>query len=321
MENAGKSPQLELTCRRESGGVTILRLRSSGGAVTVPDTLWGLPVTAIGDRAFAPGAADVEGETVRLLGDSGETDNRRITAVRLPDTIRHVGNYAFYNCTGLRTLSLSGETENWGGCALMNCRSLNTFHIRLSDPVSTVMAYFADELPGELDMTLQYPDGSVARLLFPDYQESYEENSPAHHFDYFIHGAGYPYHHVFRNKHLFLADFDGLWSAFLQTEHDDDCALRLAYYRLRYPREVSAEAEGAYLRYLRAHSGEALAWLVAEGDMEGLAWLLGRTEPPREALAQGCETARIRGRAEAVALLLEEQHRRFAPARTRCFDL
>ncbi|MFR3921148.1 MAG: hypothetical protein ACLTYN_03405 [Dysosmobacter welbionis] len=82
---------------------------------------------------------------------------------------------------------------------------------------------------------MEETDGTVFRLLFPEYREVYEENCPAHHFDYNIFGAGYPYHHSFRRKRLDLRTYDELWSGFLGMEHDEDCAVRLAFWRLRYP--------------------------------------------------------------------------------------
>ena len=76
------------------------------------------------------------------------------------------------------------------------------------------LAWFADELPWELDVTVEETDGTVFRLLFPEYREVYEENCPAHHFDYNIFGAGYPYHHSFRRKRLDLRTYDELWQRF-----------------------------------------------------------------------------------------------------------
>ena len=108
------------------------------------------------------------------------------------------------------------------------------------------LAWFADELPWELDVTVEETDGTVFRLLFPEYREVYEENCPAHHFDYNIFGAGYPYHHSFRRKRLDLRTYDELWSGFLGMEHDEDCAVRLAFWRLRYPVELTPRAEGQY---------------------------------------------------------------------------
>ena len=53
----------------------------------------------------------------------------------------------------------------------------------------------------------------------------------------------------------------------------------------------------------------------------GLAFLLNRTAPDRDTLAAACQRAREAGAAEAVALLLEEQHRRFPAGGNRSFDL
>ena len=183
------------------------------------------------------------------------------------------------------------------------------------------LAWFADELPWELDVTVEETDGTVFRLLFPEYREVYEENCPAHHFDYNIFGAGYPYHHSFRRKRLDLRTYDELWSGFLGMEHDEDCAVRLAFWRLRYPVELTPRAEGQYLSYLRAHAGEAAVWLVGERDMPGLAFLLRTAEPDREALSAACALARESGVSEALALLLEQQRDAAPRGLDKTFDL
>ena len=99
--------------------------------------------------------------------------------------------------------------------------------------------------------------GRTARLLIPEFLEVYEENCPAHHFDYNIYGAGYPYHHCFHQKKLSYKVYDGLWRAFLGMEHEEDAALRLAWWRLRYPVGLSERAEASYLDYLRRHVADS----------------------------------------------------------------
>ena len=86
------------------------------------------------------------------------------------------------------------------------------FHLTRVGEQGDTLAWFADELPWELDVTVG-GDGrrAVFRLIFPEYREVYEENCPAHHFDYNIYGAGYPYHHCFRQKQLDLRTYDELW--------------------------------------------------------------------------------------------------------------
>ena len=326
METVSGVNNWKLVIRREAAGVTVLRAVTCDESAALPETLFGLPVTALGDHALAPGAPAVPGEAVQvtcgpLPGEDG-WDNRRLKALTLPRHLRRVGDYALLNCGGLERLRLWDDVEFWGGGALMNCQKLDTFHLtRTGEDQGESLAYFADELSRELDVTVVTAAGETARLLFPEFLEVYEENCPAHHFDYNIYGAGYPYHHYFRHKKLSLKDYDGLWRGCLAMEHESGTALRLAFWRMRYPLELSEQAATAYGSYLQSRAAEAVDWLLAERDMAGLAFLLNRTAPDRDTLAAACQRAREAGAAEAVALLLEEQHRRFPAGGNRSFDL
>ena len=164
-------------------------------------------------------------------------------------------------------------------------------------------------------------DGGLTRLIFPEYRETYTENSPAHHFDLQITGGGYAYHSVFRSKALSLAEYDGLWKNYLAAEHDEDSALRLACYRLRWPTDLSEKARGRYGDYLLAHMGEALAYALTAYDGEMLRLLLSLGEIPEAALSDALDLARNLGRTEATALLLESRHRRAPAGRAKRFEL
>lgn len=314
---------LLITWRPGFGGAELTRVETPDADVLLPETIEGLPVAALGDHAFAPGAHTAEGERLVITcGPAGqEPDTRKLERITLPPTLRRVGDYAFYNCLGLREVRISEPVEHWGGNVFMNCSLLDTFFIRARDERAESVSYFADELPGELDVTVEYPDGSPARLIFPGYLESYEENLPAHHFDYNIQGSGYPYHHVFRSRALFLKDYDRLWPALLGMEHDPDCAMHLAWYRLRLPRELTPESEEQYWDYLGRHAAETIAWLLERRDSAGLGWFLPRVNADRETLRQACESARVLSAAEPLALLLEEQHRRFPDGAEKSFAL
>lgn len=326
MESVSGINNWKLTVRREAAGVTVLRAVTCDERAALPEKLWGLPVTALGDHALAPNAPAVPGEMVQvtcgpLPGEDG-WDNHGLKELTLPRYLERVGDYVLLNCDGLERLWLWDDVRFWGGGALMNCRRLHAFHLtRTGEDQGESLAYFADELSRELDVTVITAAGETARLLFPDYLEVYEENCPAHHFDYNIYGAGYPYHHCFRQKKLSFKDYDGLWKGYLAMEHEDASAVRLAFWRVRYPVELSEAAEKAYLTYLQSRAAEAVDWLLEEKDMVGLSFLLERTALSWETLAAACQRAREAGAAEAVALLLEEQHRRFPAGGNKSFDL
>ena len=323
METVSGVSNWKLMIRREEAGVVLLRAETCDRKASLPDELFGLPVTILGDHALTPGRKAPEGEEVLITcGPTPEEwNNANLEDLQLPQNLRRVEDYAFFNCGKLKTLRLTDQAQHWGGGALMNCRKLDTFHLTCSGQEGELLAYFADELSRELSVTLYREDGEIARLIFPEYLEVYEENCAAHHFDYNIYGAGYPYHHCFRQKKLSFKEYDALWRPMLGMEHDDDCAMRLAWWRLRYPVELMERAEEDYLTYLQSRAGMAIRWLLEEGTQSDLQFLLSRTSPDKETLAEGCALAREKNAPEALAVLLEEQHKRFPTGMNKTFDL
>ena len=183
------------------------------------------------------------------------------------------------------------------------------------------VASLVQTLQQELDVTIHETDGSLVRLIFPEYIESYSENNAAHHFELKINGGGYAYHGIFRNKALSLADYDALWPAFIAQEHDEDTALRLAYGRCRYPVGLSKQAGERYAEYLRANMGKALSIAMEEKDMRGLRLLLDLGSLETETLDAALKESRALKMTEATAILLEQRHSLPASGRTKTFEL
>jgi hypothetical protein len=75
------------------------------------------------------------------------------------------------------------------------------------------------------------------------------------------------------------------------------------------------------LSYLHSHLADAAQWRLKERDVAGLQFLLREVEPTRELLTQLCESAREQDVPEVLAVLLEEQHKRFPAGAEKTFDL
>ena len=74
----------------QNGAITITRYTSFGGAVTIPNTINGLPVTGIGSYAFTSCAS--------------------LTSVMIPSSVASIGTFAFGKCTSLTAITV--DTNN-----------------------------------------------------------------------------------------------------------------------------------------------------------------------------------------------------------------
>ena len=309
----------------EDGGARITRAWTCDEKAALPDRIDGRPVTALARHALAADEREEPGEALEIRSGrasaGAEWNNRHLRELTLPPCLETIGDYCFLNCAALLKLTLSDSVTRWGGAVFMNCRALHDITLLREGEQGVSLAYLCDELPRELDVLILGPGEHRARLLFPEYQELYEENGPAHHFDYQIEGAGYPYHHVFVRKRLTYRDYDALFRVYRGMEGNEETAVTLAWYRLRYPEELGAQARESYLAYLKPRTGALLTRLADAGqaaDIHALAALV----PLEEAdLAAACDAARAGGRTEALALLLELRHRGAPKSRIKRYEL
>jgi hypothetical protein len=100
---AALSPVLaqDYTYTTNSGAITVTGYTGSGGAVNIPSTLGGLPVTSIGNHAFE--------------------FNTSLTSVTIPIGVTNIGDDAFWACTGLTNVTIPNGVTNIGKGAFYLC--------------------------------------------------------------------------------------------------------------------------------------------------------------------------------------------------------
>jgi len=99
----------QFTYTTNNGTITITGYTGSGGTVIIPDTITGLPVTAIGDWAFS--------------SPSG------LTSITIPNSLISIGYGAFFHCTSLTNVTIGNNVTSIADWAFSDCTNLTNITI------------------------------------------------------------------------------------------------------------------------------------------------------------------------------------------------
>ena len=120
--------------------VTITRCnKNASGEVTIPETIEGYEVTAIGLDAFMD-CTDITSivmpDSVTEIGGGAFKDCTSLYQVNLSNNLKEIGEGAFSNCTNLKEIAIPDNVSEVGGSAFLNCVSLSG--VKLSDNLTKI---------------------------------------------------------------------------------------------------------------------------------------------------------------------------------------
>jgi BspA type Leucine rich repeat region (6 copies) len=120
-----------------NGAITITGYTGSGGAVTIPDTINGLPVTSIGSDAFyyAPVTIVTIPNSVTSIAPVAFV-GAAVTSVTIPGSVMSIGDSAFQDCGDLNNLVIGNGVTTIGDWAFGFCSSLT--HVTIPDSVTII---------------------------------------------------------------------------------------------------------------------------------------------------------------------------------------
>lgn len=131
--------QAQYSYTTDGGAVTITGYAGPGGAVTIPDSIGGLPVTGIGSRAFAYSTnltSVTIPDSVTSIGVEAFTDCAKLASVTMGGNVASIGDRAFYSCTKLTNATIPGSVTTIGNAAFSSCTLLTS--ITIPSSVTTV---------------------------------------------------------------------------------------------------------------------------------------------------------------------------------------
>jgi YD repeat-containing protein len=143
------NPLVPYTYTTNNSTITITKYIGPGGAVTVPVTINGLPVTSIGSAAFA-GCTSLTAITVDASNSvyssvAGVLFNKSQTTLiqcpgdksgsyTAPSSVTNIGSYAFYYCISLTSVTIPNSVTSIGDWAFGYCTRLTAVYFQGNAP-------------------------------------------------------------------------------------------------------------------------------------------------------------------------------------------
>jgi hypothetical protein len=151
-----------------NGTITITHYIGSGGAVTIPSSIDGLPVTSIGISAFMGSKVATSvtiPDSVTSIGQQAFYSCSQLTNATFPQSLVSIGGEAF-RASGLSTVAIPSSVTNLGAAAFVYCDRLTAITVDALNPnYSSVEGVLFNKSHSTI---LGYPGGRTGSYQIPE---------------------------------------------------------------------------------------------------------------------------------------------------------
>lgn len=273
--------------KKENGEEVFAELTGHTGTMPVlmiPDEIDGIPVRSIAPNAF-----------------SWRDD---IKEAILPERLRTLRGFAFYNAPNLKRITLHDGIEDYYDGVIRHCKNLSEIRVFIRQDNYGLIKSMLGDNDRFLRLTLFKKEETVC-LTFPEYFSDYIEDTRARAFHTKIEGAGYRYRECVTRQGIRYQEYDEIFIR--ASSYDGPAAAYIALDRLRYPYELSDEARERYEAYLYKEMGQILPMLIEKQEEDAIGYLAKSQLIPADALEQGLKIASKSGLVAVCARLMEAQ--------------
>lgn len=272
--------RIDLQYEVKPDSIVIQKYIGNGRHISIPEQLEGRPVIKIDKFAFA--------------------EQRQIEEMILPTTVEALGAHAFYNCRKLRKIGFGDRLSDIGDGAFKNCYELDILQLNGNQKKMRGLKYILNEFDSEIEVILK-----ENKLLFPSYAFDYQENTMARTIHQDILGAGFSYRSTIFVDGVDYHEYDSL---FYKVEADSiQQAVRLAWYRLSTPYQLSDQAKEMYEAFITEHICEMIAYFLEKEEWQGIRMLTNEGLILQKDLPDVLELAQRKQKIHAISLLMDYQ--------------
>lgn len=266
------------------------------GSIRLPEEIEGMKVTRVGDYALSP---------------MRQEDLVQIEEVWLPENLRSIGRYAFYNCSTLTELHFYGGLNEIGAGAFTGCHQVKKLVAAEKEGKCPCLKEILSELTEEIEV--RYCGEEEALLYFPEYFEEGVENTPARILENHVHGSGLFFRNCFRNREFQFREYDKRFDM-AAAQESKGFLTYMCLGRLMYPYQLGEEAGLKYEDFLRTHLAEAAVYLIKKREMKRFIWLMENCGRPggegwQENMDKIFEKAEKYRNAQVMSFLMDFRHR------------